>query len=543
MTSNPICLKFHMISLFSIIFLVSSCTPCQEKEVCFVPEGELQTRIGRNLERLESKKYLPENVFLTEEQSGGWPGDTEGRTILGLVCDTRVGNLHSSTLQDIIGLIPSHLNRRGYMGPDYGQVMDEQQFSGNGWMLRGLCAYYDQTGDGQVLDIIRSISDSLFVRHSGKYITYPIMDSERQICGEASGHISDISGDWRLSSDIGCLFIGMDGLIDAWRLIGGEDVRNVIEEMIGRFLETDIIGIKAQTHASLTACRGLIRFAELTGRNEYIEEVIKRWELYKQYGMTENYGNYNWFRRYDTWTEPCAITDSFILALKLWEHTGNTGYLEDAHLIWYNAICHTQRSNGGFGCDICPGAGSGPEIAIHIEEAHWCCTMRGAEALATATESLAQIKDDGLYITAFHDGTIRWGDTQISMHSDYPYPGKIAFAVTEGRVPAGKLKIFKPSWMNVSETCINGKVVAEDYLINDFINIDKDLHKGDSLIISYKSETRRMPMLNAENALDGRERIFQGPLMLDGNGNPIYHIMDPEVSKWKDYHRLVLHEH
>ena len=51
--------------------------------------GELSQRISQNFKRLEETKYQPDHVFLTEEESGYWPGDTEGRTILGLVMDAR----------------------------------------------------------------------------------------------------------------------------------------------------------------------------------------------------------------------------------------------------------------------------------------------------------------------------------------------------------------------------------------------------------------------------------------------------------------------
>ena len=81
--------------------------------------------------------------------------------------------------------------------------------------------------------------------------------------------------------------------------------------MIHRFLMIDPIKIKAQTHATLTACRGLMRYAEITGDTYYIDEAEKRWLLYKSDGMTENHENYNWFDRFDTWTEPCAIIDSY----------------------------------------------------------------------------------------------------------------------------------------------------------------------------------------------------------------------------------------
>src|SRR5574344_2452995 len=62
-------------------------SPVSLEQICV--KGELQKRLGRNFNRLEKTKYKPENVFLTMKQSGDWPGDTEGRTILGLVLDAQ----------------------------------------------------------------------------------------------------------------------------------------------------------------------------------------------------------------------------------------------------------------------------------------------------------------------------------------------------------------------------------------------------------------------------------------------------------------------
>src|SRR6478672_8399220 len=102
-------------------------------------EGELKTRLLKNFDRLEDSRYQPQNVFLSDEQSGFWPGDTEGRTILGLVLDAQVTKRQPKYLEEIIRLIPQKLNSKGYMGRVHPVgIMDEQQFSGNGWMLRGL---------------------------------------------------------------------------------------------------------------------------------------------------------------------------------------------------------------------------------------------------------------------------------------------------------------------------------------------------------------------------------------------------------------------
>ena len=54
------------------------------------------------------------------------------------------------------------------------------------------------------------------------------------------------------------------------------------------------------------------------------------WEIYLRHGMSENYGCYNWLDRFDTWTEPCAIVDAYIVATQLWRLTGEARYRDMA---------------------------------------------------------------------------------------------------------------------------------------------------------------------------------------------------------------------
>jgi hypothetical protein len=183
-------------------------------------KGELSVRIARNFDRLEETKYQPEHVFLTDEESGNWPGDTEGRTILGLVLDARASGRTPKYLEEIIDRIPAHLNKLGYMGEVYEDALNEQQLSGNGWMLRGLCEYYEWKKDEKILSIIQSIANNLFVKGKGFYKEYPIDPEERKKnVGEESGSIQDTKNKWMLSSDIGCVFIGMEGAIHAYKVL------------------------------------------------------------------------------------------------------------------------------------------------------------------------------------------------------------------------------------------------------------------------------------------------------------------------------------
>lgn len=579
--------------LFDAIFLISSAmilsmSSCSNKTddgetagLSPVPfenvaiSGELRTRILKNMDRLEEPKYQPQHVFLTEEESGNWPGDTEGRAILGLILDARASGREPLYLERIINAIPEHLNEKGYMGPIYNGKMSEQQLSGNGWMLRGLCEYYDWKKDEKILSIIKSIVNDLFVKGKGFYTVYPIDPGIRDTSvGAESGSILNENEKWMLSSDVGCVFIGMEGLIHAYKYVRTEEVKSVIEEMIERFLQIDLIGIKAQTHASLTACRGLVRFAEITGEKKYIDEAEKRWIIYKSDGMTENHENYNWFDRFDTWTEPCAIIDSYMLAVQLWQHTGNPVYREDAESIYYNAICHTQRYNGGFGCDNCPGNEIHDVcLKVHVDEAHWCCTMRGGEGLARVAEYSYFVNKDTIYVPFFRPGKLSLSlkkNTTFTLlqQTDYPFDGKVRLEVKENTAGIVSLKLAIPSSAINQQLKINGKDF-ESVIDRGFIQITKDFKQGDSVELTFDRQVRFTPTLNKYNTNLDQFLVYYGPLMLGvENGNvfkldksdeivqvgdlnfrvkdkdifltPVYHLMDPKVWSGTNYKKQIL---
>ena len=100
----------RLLSVLSLLIVALAVNAAVETE-------ELVSRVERNARRLEAGKYTPDRVFLTDEQSGGWPGDTEGRTVLALVLEEAALGKKARYLDEIVRRIPAHLNERGYMGP------------------------------------------------------------------------------------------------------------------------------------------------------------------------------------------------------------------------------------------------------------------------------------------------------------------------------------------------------------------------------------------------------------------------------------------
>ena len=367
----------------SIVAIAIACGSLQLRAEDAKHDISLRERVELSSRRLEAEKYRPDVIFLDEEKSKGWPGDTEGRTLLALVLQQEALGVKPKYLDGILLAVPAHLNEDGYFGKVRRGVASEQQMAGNGWVLRALCEYIrvERNPVIDARDVVRRIARGLFLANCDLFPRYPVTPeaSNEMSSGGASGSIAAKVSGWELSTDVGALFIGLDGLVQAWQTLGDRDLERPIEAIIERFESFDPIAVKAQTHATLSGMRALLRY----DAKYFLPLVENRFDLYRRFGMTDRYENYNWFLRYDTWTEPCAIVDSLLLAHQLGSLTGKCEYTELEGNILRALIAH-QRPNGGFCLMKTFPKGSLHAPVRFCEEAHWCCTMRGGAGLATA---------------------------------------------------------------------------------------------------------------------------------------------------------------
>ena len=124
---------------------------------------------------MEEEKYLPQNVFLTAEESAWWPGDTEGRTILALVLNAQATGREPKYLEAILDRFPEKVNEHGYFGeihPD--SLVDEQQLSSHGWVFRALSEHHLWKKDQRSLAYLNTMLDHLALRTKGFHNKYPI---------------------------------------------------------------------------------------------------------------------------------------------------------------------------------------------------------------------------------------------------------------------------------------------------------------------------------------------------------------------------------
>lgn len=477
--------------------------------------GDLLDRALKNFDRLEEPKYQIPEVF--RESSYEWPGDTEGRTALALTLLSQATHRNARYLDKIISLFPQRMNPMGYFGNVQAEgIMDEQQFTGHHWVARALIEYYLWKRDARAYETLQNLVKNLVLPAKRFLQQYPLDPSVRKVEGYNAGTLlPDVIDNWRLSTDVGCAFLALDGIAHAYDILLTNDLRQLTESMIQRFLQLDLLQMKAQTHATLSALRGMLRYFEQIKDSLLLDEIERIYSLYRTVAMTENYENYGWFGRPE-WTEPCATIDSFIIAVSLWRHTGEPNFLEDAHLIYFNAISHGQRGNGGFGCDTCAGS-IDPFIAFSNYEAHWCCTMRGGEFFARAIESIYFTDDDTIYLPFYFDNEatieLSSGAIKLKQATKYPYEGNVKLEILESSLQSPvQLKLFLPSWVSNASLSINDQDAVFS-TSKGFAEIAGIFKPGDMLEFTGDLLFQAQDIINKNN-IRNYHSFRHGPLIL-----------------------------
>lgn len=502
-----------------------------------LPGKDLGPRLAASQHRLQEADYDAAPV-LEDGVTGAWPGDCPGRLVLALSRLASVTGEQPRQLQELVDGLPGRLNARGHLGPVHRAAVDEQQLAGHGWLVSGLLAHHRLTGQDRSRTLALDIVRGLFLPAASRLPHYPRRRPGDDTGGEASGSVVGREGGWLLSSDTYCVLIALEGLVTAYAASRDRELADAVEALAYLVDRDDPPASRAQLHATLTAARCLHDFHELTGSATALATARRLYDLYGAHGRTTHYATWNWFGRPDSWTEPCAVTDSVILALGLWRTTREWRYLEDVHAIEHNGLGHAQKPNGGFGLDSVTGPGQPWLTNVHPDAA-WCCTMRGPVGLAELHErgyslvrggagARARLGDgtegpgvvDVLSVDLYHDGdtrlTLPGGSLTLRQRTTWPVGGRTELEVLESTL-TGPLCVsfFLPSWSDPrrTTTTVNGSPVKGDSAPGRLVKVP---FVGDRYVVEFPVRTRVRPETGqtAQAGLTGQTGPGHSPLSL-----------------------------
>ena len=503
------------------------------------PAGDLRRRAELNFQRLHEPPFRFD-AMVSASTVREAPGDWIGRAILGLSVLGQVLRSEPRYLEDVIARLPSALNARGYIGPIHAAgTADENQVGGHNGLLRGLCEYFLWKRDPRALAIIRSVVRELMIPTRALYAEYPDHKLAQLADGRPVGLTVKHEGAWiGLSTDIGTVFFTLDALTQTHAIDPSPELRGLIETMIARYAQLDVRAIGAQTHATLSTLRGILRWWEtVDSRPALLALVRERYALYRECAETEHYANYNWFGRPE-WTEACAVVDSFLLAVELWRAMGEADYLATAHRIYFNALSYAQRPNGGFGCDVCVGAHGSLHLTPHpkIFEAPWCCSMRGAEGLARAAQAgtMLDAATRTVWQLFYFEGetTLRFGAGEIVLRcaSEYPFAGRVNWTVVRStlREPVA-WNFFVPPGVSAKSMAVTQRdrpvALREE---KGLVGARFELATGDRITLAFPlALAAEQPGQPA--ALPGHHRFAHGPLLLGSEQPAVQSLAADEI--------------
>jgi hypothetical protein len=171
------------------------------------------------------------------------------------------------------------------------------------------------------------------------------------------------------------------------------------ERMAGFMKPYDKLPVE-HSHGSLGEYHGLMLLHEVTGKPEYLNRAVARWEEAVKGGYVWPTGGVGEmfmvaFRR----DEGCSECDWLRVNLDLWQATGNTRYLDMAERLLLNHYAMNQTPNGGFGHHEFVLDNDGPLLMQpQFTEAVWCCTFHGLMGLNTLKKYVITSSDQGIYV-------------------------------------------------------------------------------------------------------------------------------------------------
>lgn len=364
--------------------------------------GALGEAYQRGVKRLgedpyQSVEFLRSDVsFEMERWFTNYSGDISGRFLEAASMTSPQGTMAPAALGELIKTITNYQKADGHFGIDIDWTRPLEPgttpkprmlpiFWGNGRLLIGLLEVWRDFGEGRMLDSAKRLGD--FYIATADVLMDPAREAQIQATGTyARGFVT-------------CYFQGMEGLVRLYQATHEAKYLKQAERMAEFFKRYDKLPLE-HSHGNLSVYHALMLLHGETGKEEYLDRAVARWEEAMKGGYIWPIGGVGeMFQLASKHDEGCSEADWLHLNLDLWEATGQTRYLDAAERLLLNHLAMNRTPNGGYGhhdfeCDA-----QGPLlIQPKFVEAAWCCTFHGVTNMTNLKRYLIAGSERGVFI-------------------------------------------------------------------------------------------------------------------------------------------------
>jgi len=395
---------------------------------------------------------------------------------------------------------------------------------GRKYTLLGLLAYYDITGDKNVLAASRRLADHLLTQvgpgkadivRTGNFRGMP-----------SSSILEPMVSLYRHTGDIRYLDFAKY-IVQQWETPDGPRLISLALAGIpvsGRFPQPASWwsyenGQKA--YEMMSCYDGLLDLYKVTGEPSYLKavEMAVRDIIDEEINIAGSGSAFEcWYKGAKYQDEPtyhtmetCVTMTWMKLCFNLLRVTGNPDYADEIEKSTYNALLASMKYDGSMIAKYSPMGGirhEGEEqCGMHIN----CCNANGPRAFMMLPRFAVMNGSDGIYINIYCKGEAiipynSKNKVTITQTTDYPVSDKIEIAINPDKPGTFTIALSIPAWSKNTTLTINGQGVT-DVAPGSYEKITRIWNKGDRIELKLDLRARLV-------AMAGHQAIIRGPVVL-----------------------------
>lgn len=397
---------------------------------------------------------------------------------------------------------------------------------GRKYVLLGLLAAYDATGDKAILDAARRHQDTLMAEVGPGRANIAELGLQVWKGLPPSSVLEPTVLLYRRTGDPKYLDFARYIVADWSRpnRLSPHGMR-LIEQARGGTHVADFGAAKAY---EMTSCfEGLCELYRATGRPEYLtacrriaDDIIQNELFIVGSGSSREV----WFggRRKQTQVNPdlmetCVTATWMKYCFQLLRLTGDSRYADQMEVSLYNALLGSQKPDGSWWNYYMPLNGTKrPSHVQHADVGLSCCVTNGPRALLLTPAWAVMTGKAGPVVNLYCPGeatlTLASGNkVRIAQQTEYPKSDRVDLTIQPHRPETFALRLRVPAWSRRTSLTVNGKPVASHRIKpGTYAVISRRWNKDDRVTLTLDLRGRVVP----DPGGTGQVAVLRGPVVL-----------------------------
>lgn len=278
-------------------------------------------------------------------------------------------------------------------------------------------------------------------------------------------------------------------------------------------------GGQSKAYEMMSCYEGLVELHRVTGRAEYAEAAKRVAEDIFATEITIIGSGSSWERwcrgrtrqteDVPEWMETCVAATWIKFNAQLLRLTGEAKYADRIEQAAWNALTAAQKTDGTWWSHYNPlegGRGAAPEqCKMHAN----CCVASGPRALMLLPPLAVMTGAEGPVVNFYAPAEVNAGRATLKIEGDYPRGGEVAIAVQPSAPGEFSINLRIPAWSKSTSVRVNGRQEPAP-AAGTWLKLRRAWAAGDRIEVGFDMTTR----LERDPGKSGRVAIVRGPLVM-----------------------------